>query len=73
MKLPEYISLVLMHLKKQIFPYARVQTVQERFRIDKDNASFEIAASFPSLYRRVKKRGNFKISTDCTLRHPKIT
>ena len=41
----------------------RVQSEKERLRVDKDNANFEIAALFPSLYRRVKKGGNFKIFT----------
>ena len=37
-----------------------VQAVQERLRVVEENASFEIGALFLSLYRRVKKRGNFR-------------
>ena len=33
--------------------FFRVKTVQERVRVAKENASFEIAAVFHSLYRRV--------------------
>ena len=38
----------------------RVQAIQERLRVVKENATFEIAALFQSPHTRVKKRGNFK-------------
>ena len=40
--------------------FVRVHSVQERLRVDKENANFEIAAFFQSPVRWWKKRGNFK-------------
>ena len=44
--------------------FSRVQAVQERLRVDKDNARFEIAALFELPVRREKKRANFKTCID---------
>ena len=42
------------------YPSFRVQAVQERLRVDKEKARFEIAALFQPPVRREKKRANFK-------------
>ena len=44
--------------------FSRVQAVQERLRVDKDNARFEIAALFELPVRREKKRANLKTCID---------
>ena len=42
--------------------YLRVKTIEERLNCQKKFVYFEIGAVFHSLYRRVKKRANFKIN-----------